>query len=538
MSEGNLFWRTTSNGPDKCTYSTVGMDSGKFYWENEIVEATATAVGIANALANQDGGPALAHNWMYYSATGQTYIDGSASSYGDAYNTNGTIIGVAFDRDNLTLEFYKNGVSQGKLTSISGLTDSETYFAMCGDSGGSSQSQVRVNFGQKPFKFPPPDGFQPLNAANVRPETVISRPDQYVGITTWKGDDQASHIINDLNFDGVPDFVWIKRRDGNSMQHQLYDTIRGATKPLVSSATSSEDTQTSGLKAFVRNGFELGASSVVNGLDGDNGNVPFNYVAWCWKAGGNKNTFNVDDVGYASAAAAGLDGGLTVTGASVGTKQGFSIIKATGSNSQNSFKHGLGKVPKFVIAKDMDNSRAWYIYHGSLGEDYRASFDDVTFTSDSGYFGSGMTDTLVTLKSGGSGGNNYNGADMIYYIWADVSGLQKFGKYIGNNTAAPNGPFVELGFRPALVVIKRVGTGNWIVYDNKRDTFNPLNGRLYWNTNSANVDNSGYDIDFLSNGFRITGGTNDNYNAASDYVYAAWAEAPTVNLYGGGANAR
>ena len=42
MSEGNLFWRTTSNGPDRCTYSTIGMDSGKWYWENEIVEATAT----------------------------------------------------------------------------------------------------------------------------------------------------------------------------------------------------------------------------------------------------------------------------------------------------------------------------------------------------------------------------------------------------------------------------------------------------------------------------------------------------------------
>ena len=28
-----------------------------------------------------------------------------------------------------------------------------------------------------------------------------------------------------------------------------------------------------------------------------------------------------------------------------------------------------------------------------------------------------MTDTFITLKSGGSGGNNYNGSDMIYYIW-------------------------------------------------------------------------------------------------------------------------
>ena len=46
----------------------------------------------------------------------------------------------------------------------------------------------------------------------------------------------------------------------------------------------------------------------------------------------NKNTFNVDDIGYSSASDAGLDGGtITPSGASVGTKQGFSIIKWQGS---------------------------------------------------------------------------------------------------------------------------------------------------------------------------------------------------------------
>ena len=64
------------------------------------------------------------------------------------------------------------------------------------------------------------------------------------------------------------------------------------------------------------------------------------------KVGGNKNTFNVDDVGYASAAAAGLDGGTaTVTGASVGTKQGFSIIKYTTTTNAGNFtvSHGLSE---------------------------------------------------------------------------------------------------------------------------------------------------------------------------------------------------
>ena len=69
-------------------------------------------------------------------------------------------------------------------------------------------------------------------------------------------------------------------------------------------------------------------------------------------AGGSKNTFNVDDVGYASAAAAGLDGGtITPTGASVGTKQGFSIIEYTGSGANATVQVILGVLPKFGIIK-------------------------------------------------------------------------------------------------------------------------------------------------------------------------------------------
>ena len=65
-----------------------------------------------------------------------------------------------------------------------------------------------ANFGQKPFKFPPPDGYQPLNAANVRPVNVISRPDQYVGITyTWSDDNVDGREI-DMGMS--PDLIWVK----------------------------------------------------------------------------------------------------------------------------------------------------------------------------------------------------------------------------------------------------------------------------------------------------------------------------------------
>ena len=44
-----------------------------------------------------------------------------------------------------------------------------------------------------------------------------------------------------------------------------------------------------------------------------------------------------------------------------------------------------------------------------------------------------------------------------------------------------------------------------------------------------------YAIDFLSNGFKIRG-SNGQIDSDSSYIYAAWAEAPSFNLYGGQSN--
>ena len=507
--------------------------SGKFYWEVTAgSDYTMTGIQRENNYDMSYPGNSAGQIAMYLNTgvgSGQLYEGGSiTSSWGGGVT--GDIIGVALDMDNNKVYFYNNGRGLG----AGGFTGTPTavtvptgggYTANCRSGSGAYDGPSTINFGQKPFKFPPPDGFQPLNDANVRPETVIARPDQFVGIVTYTGDANSSRKISGYNF--APDLVWAKQING-TRSNILFDTVRGVQEPIYSDTNDNQVTAATSLLSFNNDGFTVGTDYHLNQSSS------YDYVAWCWKAGGSKGTFNIDDVSYASAAAAGLDGGLTVTGASVGTKQGFSIIKATGSNSQNSFKHGLGKVPKFVIAKDMDNTRAWYIYHGSLGANYRGSFDGSAFTSDSEYFGSGMTDTLVTLKSGGSGGNNYNGANMIYYVWADVPGLQKFGTYSGNSST--DGPFIELGFRPALFVMKQTdSTGYWMVYDSARDPIN--NGSpyyLFWNASSAH--GTGYDLDFLSNGVKLRT-DNANFNTTS-YVYMAWAEAPTVNLFGGGANAR
>ena len=110
--------------------------------------------------------------------------------------------GRAFDAGNGELSILqKQTVTRANIL----INDSLVVFATGGNNAPST-----INFGQKPFKFPPPDGFQPLNTANVRPVNVISRPDQYVGITTWSGDGDSCG--RRINIGLSPDLIWLKSR--------------------------------------------------------------------------------------------------------------------------------------------------------------------------------------------------------------------------------------------------------------------------------------------------------------------------------------
>jgi hypothetical protein len=155
--------------------------------------------------------------------------------------------------------------------------------------------------------------------------------------------------------------------------------------------------------------------------------------------------------------------------------------------------------------------------------------------------------------------------NIIAYLWHDVPGLQKFGSYVGNEST--DGPYVELGFRPAVLIIKNANgdTGddgpfielgfrpaiiwfkrteddgyNWNCYDTTRsNTGNPTNEVIRLNlTNTEEANYGNGDIDVLANGFKIRNYWG-NVNAANkSYIYCAWAEAPSIDLFGGGANAR
>ena len=156
------------------------------------------------------------------------------------------------------------------------------------------------------------------------------------------------------------------------------------------------------------------------------------------------------------------------------------------------------------------------------------------------------TETAPTSSLFYANGNGNAANTQIAYLWHDVPGLQKFGTFEGNGNA--NGPFIELGFRPSLILMRNLdnyGTNyDWCIYDNERSKFNPndvfqcINLEKQDNVRGDNTADNSRDVDFLNNGFKIRN-TASTLNLNSHTIfYAAWAEAPTIDLFGGGANAR
>ena len=127
--------------------------------------------------------------------------------------------------------------------------------------------------------------------------------------------------------------------------------------------------------------------------------------------------------------------------------------------------------------------------------------------------------------------NNEVSNDCVAYCFAEKQGYSKFGKYVGNGDA--NGPFVYTGFKPAFVMLKRSNTtSNWIIMDNKRNTFNEMESRLFPNLANAEQTQSTYGLDFLSNGFKLRDTVSQSNGSGSTYIYMAFAESPFTTSTG------
>ena len=326
--------------------------------------------------------------------------------------------------------------------------------------------------------------------------TAIDNPELYFQAKLYTGSGGTQSITLDGDEDMQPDLIWIKSR-ADTNPHTVVDAVRGATKVIWTNVSSAEGTYTDEVTAFDSDGFTLGASS--NAYANENTET---HVAWCWKE---------------SATA------------------GFDIISYTGDGSDRDLSHSLSASPEFIIIKQRSGSQDWSTQSTALGlANYVILNDTNASAGTSGALVDAVSSSTISVDD-----NSYvngNTSTYIGYLWRSVQGFSAMGKYTGNGNA--DGAFVYTGFKPAMVLQKMSSSAgySWHIFDNKRDTYNPIDKRLF--PDATDGDSTGTNIDFVSNGFKFRS-TATGYNGSGNtFIYMAFAEAPFVNSNGVPCNAR
>ena len=354
--------------------------------------------------------------------------------------------------------------------------------------------------------------------------TTIDDPSAHFQIATWTGNETARNITNDGNSDLQPDFIWMKCRDSNTAHIWQLSNL-GVTKYFRSNVTSAIGTASSLISSFNSDGFGITSNSSNNVNSEKN-------VAWQWKAGGNSTSSNTS-------------GDITST-IQTNSTAGFTTGTYTGNGSDNqTIGHGLGATPDYIIVKRKDTAAAWLVWHQDLSVNHVLRFYTNTETDSASGRVSGRasnsrgTSTIFTVYQGSSAYDNcnVNGDEYIFWAWKEVQGYSKFGKYVGNGASdsAPNtdGPFVYTGFKPAWVMIKKIsGADDWLVFDNKRDGYDPANFRLFPNSTAPDTTGTNNTIQFASDGFKIRFHGGSMNTAGGEYVFFAFAQNPLVTSTG------
>jgi len=472
-------------------YSTIAVATGKWYVETTvgpITTGTACGLGVHFNPTAETGANYYnfgAYIGLLYSNDFSRYEGVNSAVSNSVTASSGSILAIRLDLDSgtQTIAYYLNNT----LITSSNLPSGKTWFITTRQNNNQS-----LNFGQRAFVYTAPSGFKALVDTNL-PAPVVAKGSSAMDVALFTGNGSSQNVTG-LNF--APDFVWAKKRSAAD-SHLLFDVIRGATVFIGSDTTNGDQTLSSGLTAFNSDGFSWG--SYGSGAT---------FVGWAWDAG----TSTVTNTA-----------GSITSQVRANATAGFSVVTYSGNSSAGStFGHGLGVAPQMVFIKIRNGSDNWSCYHASLGNNKLIQLNNTNaaFTS-SDFNNTSPTSSVFSL--GGGFGNNSSGYNYVAYCFAPVSGYSSFGSYVGNGSSS-DGPFVYTGMRPKFLLFKSAGTGDWVIIDATRDTYNVSGYNLYPNDSVGESFNARLDI--LSNGFKLRSTFTSTNPSGTSVLYAAFAENP------------
>jgi hypothetical protein len=182
FAEGNCEI-TCANDQNDGARGSIGVQNGKWYFEFKLISHAGgnppQALGVAQSNASVTTWVSPNNYVAYEIDSGKKRVDGSQTTYG-ATATDNDIIGVALNMDDNQVTFYKNGSSQGTITSAT--SSGEFYFPYIIDGSTVRGHTTQVNFGNPPFsissgnadangygnfEYAPPSGYYALCTKNL-----------------------------------------------------------------------------------------------------------------------------------------------------------------------------------------------------------------------------------------------------------------------------------------------------------------------------------------------------------------------------------
>ena len=247
----------------------------------------------------------------------------------------------------------------------------------------------------------------------------------------YTGNGSTQTITNGIDLAGKGGLVWIKSRS-HGQNHQLFDTVRGATKELISNSDVAQTTDADTLTAFNATGFDLGADATTN-------TNTYTYASWTFRK----------------------------------APKFFDVVTYVGDGTNNrAIPHDLGSIPGCIIVKQLDGGIFWAVKHRSLtASQYLVLSDTAAATTTFDPWTTNPTATEFYVNGVASSLSNGTGSTYVAYLFAhDAGGFGDSGNesVIKCGTATDN-TIVDLGWEPQWILIKPVNSaGAWHLVDNMR----------------------------------------------------------------------
>lgn len=275
--------------------------------------------------------------------------------------------------------------------------------------------------------------------------------------------------------------LWVKGRTP-AYDTRIVDSIRGSTTRLLATSNAAEVTDSTGVTAFLSNGFSLGNAAGYNQSAND-------FVAWAFR----------EYTGF------------------------FDVVTYTGTASAQNVAHSLGAVPQMMFVKRRNSSVDWRVYHAAMDTggspaDYYQQLNGVTAKTLGSTVWDSTPPTSSVFRVGTATQTNVNGAPFLAYLFGALAGVSAAGLIDNNPTADQD---INCGFTAGarFVLIKSINNSSgWMVFDTTRGIVAGSDPLL--SLNSANAETATVDwVDYYAQGFRFNG----TLGAATDYIYFAIA---------------